>query len=143
MTALVVLLVHLVGVLLGVLLGTDLVDLIHTLGLGKSVDLRTDDASKKLLGESVANGLAWWISWRLAWLSDTGKGDVVRRETMHTLLALVVLEELHALEGSGTGQKLVGELGLVVLLAVVDLTVSLVGIVCKANVVSCVTNMSV
>lgn len=47
---------------------------------------------------------------------------------MHTLLALVVFEELHGLEGSGTGDNLVGEVTLVLLLLAVHLTVSVVGL---------------
>ena len=47
----------------------------------------------------------------------------------HTLLALVVLESLHTGKRGGTGEKLVGEVALVLVLALVHLTVSVVGIV--------------
>ena len=43
-----------------------------------------------------------------------------------TLLALVVLPSLHTGEGSGTADKLVRELALVLLLATIDLVVGLV-----------------
>lgn len=59
MAALVVLLVHVVGVLLSVLVSLDLVDLIHTLALGKLVNLGADKAGDRLLGEGVLNGLAY------------------------------------------------------------------------------------
>ena len=55
----VVVIVHVFGILLGVLVGADLVDLIHTLGLGELVDLSTDEANKGLLGESVLDRLAY------------------------------------------------------------------------------------
>lgn len=51
-----------------------------------------------------------------------------------TLLALVVFEELHALEGGGTADELMRELALVLLLAV-DVTVRVVGIACATSVV--------
>lgn len=57
-TALVVLLVHAVSVLLGVVLSTELVGLVHALGLGQFVNLGADKASDGLLGECVLNGLA-------------------------------------------------------------------------------------
>jgi len=46
-----------------------------------------------------------------------------RGMTMHTLLALMVLEELHALKRSGARDKLMGELGLVVWLIVASIIV--------------------
>jgi hypothetical protein len=54
----VVVVVHFVGVLLGVLFGPDLVDLVHALGLGELVNLGTDEAGDGLLGKGVADGLA-------------------------------------------------------------------------------------
>lgn len=57
--ALVTLLVHVLGVLLRVMFGLLLVKPVHTLGLGKLVDLAADEASDELLGESVADGLAY------------------------------------------------------------------------------------
>ena len=55
----VVVIVHVFGILLGVLVGADLVDLIHTLGLGELVDFSTDEANKGLLSESVLDRLAY------------------------------------------------------------------------------------
>lgn len=48
-------------------------------------------------------------------------GEVAER----TLLALVVLESLHTGERSSPGSELVGELALVLLTTLVDITVSL------------------
>lgn len=48
---------------------------------------------------------------------------------MHTFLALVVLPGLHAGKGRSTGNQLVGELALVLLLTV-NLTVSFFGFAC-------------
>lgn len=56
----VTLLVHVLGVLLGVVLGLLAVNPVHTLGLGELVDLAADEASDELLGESVADGLAYF-----------------------------------------------------------------------------------
>lgn len=55
----IVLIVHMFGVLLSVLLSSDLVDLVHSLALGQLVDLGADEASKGLLGEGVLDGLAY------------------------------------------------------------------------------------
>lgn len=55
----VVLVIHLLRILLGVLMSLDLVDLVHALGLSESVDLGADNAGKGLLGEGVADGLAY------------------------------------------------------------------------------------
>jgi hypothetical protein len=54
----IVLIVQLFGVLLGSVLDLFLVDPVFTLGLGKLVDFSTDETSKKLFGEAVANSLA-------------------------------------------------------------------------------------
>lgn len=54
----VVLVVHFVGVPLGVLLGLDLVDLVHALCLGELVNLGADKAGNGLLGEGVTDRLA-------------------------------------------------------------------------------------
>ena len=43
----------------------------------------------------------------------------------HTLLALTVLEELHALEGSGTTNELVGEAGVIWTVVTIHLLVSI------------------
>jgi hypothetical protein len=58
--ALVTLLVHVMGVLLGVALGLLAVHPVHTLGLGELVDLTADEADEELLGESVVDFLACW-----------------------------------------------------------------------------------
>lgn len=53
-------------------------------------------------------------------------------ERKRTLLALVVLKSLHTGERGGTGENLVGEVALVLVLVFVHLTVSLVGFACVA-----------
>ena len=58
---LVTLLVHVFGVLLGVVVGLLAVNPVHTLGLGELVDLAANEASNELLGESVAHGLAYSV----------------------------------------------------------------------------------
>jgi hypothetical protein len=118
--ALVVLLVHVVGVLLGVLVGLDSVNLIHTLGLGELVDLGADKAHQGLLSESVLDSLAYTENMIRMMLSRYHVASL-----SPTLLALVVLVGLHAGKGSGTGNELVRELALV-LLAAVHLAVSIV-----------------
>lgn len=50
--------VHLHGVLLGLVLGPLAVEHVFTLCLGELVDLSTGKASEELLGELVGNGLA-------------------------------------------------------------------------------------
>jgi len=95
----VVLVVHVLGVLLGVLPGLMFVPLVHALGLGELVDLTADEASEKFLSKGVVNRLPF--------------------------LALVVLEELEAFEGGGASYELMGELGLVVIAATaIDLLMS-------------------
>ena len=54
----VVLVVHGLGILLGVVVGLDLVGLVETLGLGELVDFATDKAGDEFLGKGVADGLA-------------------------------------------------------------------------------------
>ena len=61
-TADVVVVVHLLSVFLGVLMSPDLIELIHSLGLSESVDLGADKARNGLLGEFVANSLAYQSS---------------------------------------------------------------------------------
>lgn len=62
---------------------------------------------------------------------DQLTGGFLRRDCSVplTLLALVVLEELHALECSGTAQELVRKLALVLVVAV-DLAVRVVRVAC-------------
>jgi hypothetical protein len=55
---LITLLVHVLGVLLGVVMGLLAVNPVHTLGLGELVDFATDDAGDKFLGKGVADWLA-------------------------------------------------------------------------------------
>ena len=55
----IVLVVHLGGVLPGLVLGTLTVVGVHALGLGELVDFTTDEAGKKLLGKLVRDWLAW------------------------------------------------------------------------------------
>ena len=54
----VVLVIHGLGVLLGVVLGLLTVDEVHSLGLGELVDLSTGQTDKHLLGELVGDWLA-------------------------------------------------------------------------------------
>lgn len=115
----VVLIVHLVGILLGVLSGTDLVDLIHAFSLSELVDLSTNETSDGFLGEGVANGLACLLLAR----AITDEALLYQ----HTLLALVVLPGLHAGKRGSAGSQLVGPLALV-LLAAIHLAVSIFGI---------------
>lgn len=58
MTSDIVVIIHRLGMLLRMLVGLDLVDLVHSLGLGQLVDLGADKTSNGLLGELVANRLA-------------------------------------------------------------------------------------
>lgn len=55
----VVVIIHLRAVLLSMLAGTDLVGLVHALGLGQLVGLRADKTGNGLLGEFVADRLAY------------------------------------------------------------------------------------
>jgi len=102
--------VQLLGPLFGMTTSLDFVILVHSLGLSKFVDLATYEASEKFLGELVRDGLAF--------------------------LALVVLVELEAFEGGSTCDKLMRELGLVVVALVtlivplaIDLLMSVLGFV--------------
>lgn len=54
----VVLVVHVLGILLGLAVGLFLVPFIHTLGLGELVDFTTHKSSQEFLGECVRDGLA-------------------------------------------------------------------------------------
>lgn len=54
----VVLVVHSLGVLLALMFGFLAINGVHTLGLGKLVDLGTDEAHEKLLGKGVLHRLA-------------------------------------------------------------------------------------
>lgn len=114
------LVVHLVGVVLGVLLGPDLVDLVHTLGLRELVDSGTDKASNDLLGKGVADGPT-------CSLSEPSGPFSIRNAMQRALLALVVFPGPHARERWGTGGELVCPLALVLFTAV-HLTVSIRGI---------------
>ena len=62
---LVTLLVHVLGVLLGVVLGLLAVNPVHTLALDELVDLAADDTGEELLGEGVADGLAYIFKFKL------------------------------------------------------------------------------
>jgi hypothetical protein len=78
---------------------------ILALGLGELVDLTTNEPHQELLGKGMRDRLA--------------------------LVALMVFEQLHALEGGGAGDQLVTEAGLVLLRegVVVDLGVRFAGFV--------------
>lgn len=54
----VVLIVHVLGVLLSVVVGLDLVGLVETLGLSELVDFGTGETGEELLGGGVGDGLA-------------------------------------------------------------------------------------
>lgn len=54
----VVVVVHVLSVLLGVVVGLDLVDLVETLGLGELVGFGTDETSDDLLRSGVGDILA-------------------------------------------------------------------------------------
>lgn len=58
LATLVVLLVHMLGVSLGLVFGLLAVEEVLALGLGKLVDLRTSKAGDEFLGEGVGDGLA-------------------------------------------------------------------------------------
>lgn len=53
----IVLVVHLLGILLGVVVRADLVDFIEALGFRQLVDLRTHKGCKSFLGKGVADRL--------------------------------------------------------------------------------------
>lgn len=55
---LVVLVVKLLRIVLGLLVSTDFVVLVHAVGLSQLVNLSTDEPSEELLGELVVNNLA-------------------------------------------------------------------------------------
>lgn len=55
----IMLVVQLLCVLLGLVLGLFAIDPIGSLGLGEAIDFGAGEASKKLLGECVGDGLAW------------------------------------------------------------------------------------
>jgi hypothetical protein len=65
----VVLVVEVLGVLLGMVVGLDLVVLIETLGFDELVDLGASEAGEELLGEGVGDGLAYLRSVSLVVLS--------------------------------------------------------------------------
>lgn len=88
----VVLVVHMAGILLGLMMSTLAVVSVHALGLSELVNFTTDESSEELLGESVVHDIA--------------------------LFALVVLVELEALEGGTASHELVGEFSLVVWIVV-------------------------
>lgn len=78
----VVVVVHLLGVLLGMVVSLDLVSLVETLGLGQLVDLSTGETSEDGLGGTVADGLACWVGrWWLACivLSEKSGADIGSR----------------------------------------------------------------
>ena len=92
--------VQLLGLLLGVVLGLLLVEEAEPLRLGQLVDLGPRDPREQLLGQRVADRLA--------------RG------------ALLVLPQVHRLEGGRAADQLVRELALA-RLAVVDLVAGLLG----------------
>ena len=145
----VVLIVHVLGALLGVAVGFELVVLVHscgrsvisrhsssrwnevllTVGLCKLVDLSTDKAGEKFLGKGVVDDIACEFIL-------VSQGHVVYRcGTNLTLFTLVVLIQLEAFEGGSAGDQLMAELALVVRVVVaailaVDLLVGVLCFVC-------------
>jgi hypothetical protein len=83
----VLLLVHLLRALPSSMLGLLTVEEIQALGLSQLVDLGTSKSGDELLGKSVVH----WLAFR----------------------PLTVFKDLEALESGGTGDQLVGEMGLV------------------------------
>lgn len=59
----VVVVIHGLGVLLGVVMGLDLVGLVQALGLGELVNLSTDETGDRLLRECVLDRLACYTRW--------------------------------------------------------------------------------
>jgi hypothetical protein len=125
----VMLVVHVFAVLFGMALSLYSVILIHSLGLGKLVDLAAHEASEKFLGELVRDGLA---------CTALGLEEMIEIWRRLAFLPLVVLEEFHALEGGCTCDQLMRELRLVVVTAValivwltVYLLMSVLSIVCR------------
>ena len=104
----VVLVVHVLGILLGLAVGLLSVPLVHTLGLGELVDFTTDNASQEFLGESVGDGLACNGNILLA----STEVEMLQKLEL-TFLALLVFKELEALESSPAGDQFMGELSLV------------------------------
>lgn len=105
-------LLHLaLGTLLGVVLSPLAVDEVQTLGLDLTVNEGTDETGDDLLGPGVVVDLACSGGYSLAdgWFPVEGHCE-------RTVAGLVVLVGLHGLEGSGTADQLVGELGLVLML---------------------------
>jgi len=87
--------VHSLNLTLAMLSGPDLVIFIESLRLSELVNFTSNEAGEDFFGEAVVDGLA--------------------------LSALLVLVELHALEGRGTANELVREFALMVIVAVVHL----------------------
>ncbi len=115
------------GMLFRSFLGLVGIPLIHSLGLSELVDLASDETGEELFRKGVGDGLAWYqcVSC-MVWSNSREEGQHVGR----TLLALMVFEQLHALESSSTANELVGEFGLVVIAtAAVDFLVSVLSVV--------------
>jgi hypothetical protein len=109
------------SLLLSVMLGLLCVNVVQSLGLNELVDLGGGEAGNELLGEGVADGLACSVSVKLLLHWDCAK---------LTLLALLVLEVLHGLEGGASGDNFVAESTLVVL-SLVDLVALFLGVACE------------
>jgi hypothetical protein len=94
----VVLVIHVLSVLPGLVLGLLAVDEVQPLGLSKLVNLSPGKADKELLGELMAD----WLSCESVSRSFASAQLAAGVQSVRTLLALVVLEDLEGTEGSGT-----------------------------------------
>ena len=59
---LIMLLVHAMGIFLSVLLGLDLVELVHALGLGEPVNLASYQTGNNFFGKGVVDRFTWVVS---------------------------------------------------------------------------------
>ena len=124
-------------------MGALLVVGIHAFSLGQLVHFTSDEAGKDFFGEGVVDGLAYalftsavcllrkavadkygkHVGWRITMCVHDRRRSPERFDG-HTLFTLVVLKQLHAFEGGGTADELMGEFGLVIIAAAaVDLLV--------------------
>lgn len=104
------LVVHVLGVLLGLVLGLLAVDVVHALGLSELVNFSAGKSSEKLLGELVRDRLACF---------DLSVVLRTRDVVALTFAALMVLECLEGGEGGTSSNHLMTQAGLVVILVVI------------------------
>ena len=93
------LVIHVLSVLPGLVLGLLAVDEVQPLGLSKLVQTSAPaKPTKELLGELMAD----WLSCESVSRSFASAQLAAGVQSVRTLLALVVLEDLEGTEGSGT-----------------------------------------